>query len=118
MFGAELPQSLYPMVPDYGPVSLRKKTAAGNPDTFAAAVTVNARVRSANINEVMASRVQSEDPLYMISVYDIGEDTFVAPAAEDEITDDDGTKYRVRHVDVKVLGTLHKCICSRKRNQS
>lgn len=118
MFGVELPQSIYPSVPDYGPVELRKKTGAGSPDTYAAAVTVNARIRSATVNEVITSRIQTEDPLYMISIYDVGEDTFVAPAAEDEVTGPDGVKYRVRHVDVKVLGSLHKCISSRKRNQS
>lgn len=117
MFGVELPQSLYPIVPDYGPVSLRKKTGASTPDTFAAAVTVNARIRSATVNEVITSRIQTEDPLYMISVYDVGEATFVQPEAEDEITGPDGVKYRVRHVDVKVLGTLHKCVSSRKRTQ-
>lgn len=118
MFGVELPQSIYPMVPGYGPVSLRKKTAAADPDTYATAVTVQARVRSATVQEVITSRIQTEDPLYMISVYDIGEESFVAPEAEDEITDADGIKYRVRHVDVKVLGTLHKCVSSRKRTQT
>lgn len=118
MFGASLPQSIYPLVPDYGPVSLRKKTAHGDPDTFATAVTVQARVRSANVNEVISSRIQTTEPLYMISVFDIGEDGFAAPEAEDEITDAAGVLYRVRHVDVKVLATLHKCVCSKKRVQA
>lgn len=118
MFGAELPQSIYPLVPDYGPVRLRKKTAAGSPDTFAAAVTVNARVRSASVQEVINSRLQMTEPAYMISVYDVGESTFVHPEAEDEIIGGDGTLYRVRHVEVKVLGTLHKCLCVKKRRQS
>ncbi len=117
MFGVELPQSIYPLVPGYADFSLRKKTAAASPDTFAAAVTVRGRLKDASTQEIIRANVVTEEPLYMISVYDIGETGFVAPSAEDEIVDSAGVKYRVRHVGTKVLATLYKCVCSRKRTQ-
>lgn len=118
MFGASLPQAFYPMVPGYDDFSLRKKTAfGGSADTYADAVTVKGRKRSADIADVIRSNIQTEEPVFDITVYDMGESTFVAPEAEDEITDPDGIKYRVRHIGNTVLDTLYKCLCTRKRVQ-
>ena len=119
MFGADLPRAFYPMTPGYDDFSLRKKTAfGGSADTYATAVSVKGRKVSADIADVIKSNLQLEEPVFAISIYDMGESTFVAPEAEDEITDPDGIKYRVRHVGNTVLDTLYKCLCTRKRVQS
>ena len=118
MFGADMPRAFFPMVPGYDDFSLRKKTAfAGATDTYATAVTVKGRKRSADIQDVIRSNIQTEDPVFDITVFDMGESTFAPPEAEDEITDPDGVKYRVRHVGNTVLDALYKCLCTRKRVQ-
>ena len=120
MFGAELPQSLYPMVPGYDDFTLTKKTGVGNPtDTRAVAIPVKARLRDATNNEIMKAGIVTTDPLVTISVFDVGETGFVQPDNEDTIIAPDGTKYTVRAVLGRtVLQTLHKCLCSEKWDQT
>lgn len=118
MFGVSLPRSIYPMVPGYATMRLRKKSGAANPDTFAAPINVQGREKTGSVEERIYALLQTTDPLFQITLFDMGEATFVAPAAEDEIITPDGTRYRVRHVEEKVLKTLYPCVCSLKRSQS
>jgi len=120
MFGAELPQSIYPAVAGYDDFTLVKKTGVGNPtDGRAAPLGIKARLRDAKVEEIQKAGVVTTDPLVTISVFDIGEAGFVRPDNEDTIIGPDGTKYTVRAVLGRtVLQTLHKCLCSEKWDQT
>lgn len=120
MFGPELPQGIYPMVPGYDNFTLTKKTGTASPlDSRAAPITVKARLRDAKSDEILKANIVTTDPLVTISVFDIGEAGFVRPDVEDTITDPSGVKYTVRAILGRtVLQTLHKCLCSEKWDQS
>jgi hypothetical protein len=120
MFDVGLPQGIYPTVPGYDSFTLIKKTGTGNPtDTRAAGVAVSARLRDANNHEIVKSKVLTTDPLFTITVFDVGDASFVQPDTEDTIVGPDGTKYTVRVILGRtVLQTLHKCLCSEKWDQT
>ena len=114
MFDASLPQSFYGSLPNRQACTLYLKTATGDPDTYATGVSVWARRRPSNENEVARAGVTAEDEPITFSILNDGSSTtFVAPQTEAKLTGPDGVNWRIRTVKSTIFDTLFVCVCTR-----
>ena len=112
MFDKGLPQQMYGFLPNVFDVTLVKKISRGSsPDAAAAGITVSARKRNIDLEELAKANITYVAGMRAYSVFDDGNNpNFQAPEYEDSIIDN-GQEYIVKYVTGKILDTLYSCIC-------
>lgn len=119
LFDAQLPQSLFPLLPNVFTMTLRNKSAAGGTsegggevaDTYAAGQTVSVRRRPSTMDELNRANLLGADKVITLVVLKPASGSFTPPTNEATITDESSVVWTVKRVSADVLETLYTCVC-------